>query len=396
MFYLKLLLNTTLFMAITLVSVSCKKQEAVSMNTTTSEQRIITATIASTTSHLFYSGSIQPLNTNNIISPVDGVIDDLYFSYGDQVTKGQVLMKITSTKSQQDYATALTNYIKDKDQYLQNKRNFEGTTALFKAGIVDREDYLNQKSQLATSELAYINSTTALRAIIKKKPGAPQNIENLTLQNVAAIEKMLQKQYDEFSVVAPLSGIALTPEKSGTSDNSGGSKTLSAGSEIKQNQIAVSIGDMSGISVTINVSETDINKIATGQAATLNSSALPGLLFYGKVTTVGKQAKTGEGGGGLANFPVVIMVPEITPLERNLIKVGMSIKVDLAITSQPQIKIPIAAVFTSASGESMVTIIDPKSGKPRDIVVEPGTTDIDNVTILNGLKPGDKVIVGSH
>jgi HlyD family secretion protein len=394
-FYPNLLFKLALFALLAtfvLSNTGCSKQET-NATTATTQPQIVTATVQSASLHLFYSGAIQPMKIYNVTSLVDGVVDNLYFSYGDQVTQGQLLMKITSTKSQQDYATALTTYIKDKDQYLQNKTNFEGTTALFKAGIVDREDYLSQKSQLGSSELAYINSSNALKAIVSKIPGAPRNIETLTLHDVSTIEKMLQTQYDKFSIAAPITGIVLTADK-GAGGNSGeGSKTLSVGSEIKQNQTAISIGNMTGISVTINVSEIDINNIALGQTALLTSPALPGMLFYGKVTEIGKQAKSSEGGGGgIANFPVVITVAELTPLQRELIKVGMSVKVDLTINNPPQIKIPLAAVFF-IKGVPTVTIIDAKNGKPRNVTVETGATDIDSITILKGLTAGDKVII---
>jgi HlyD family secretion protein len=392
-FNLQLVLKSAviLWLAVCVFSISsCSKEQTNAPQTTTKEQ-IITAKIQASVMHLFYSGNIQPIKTENITSPADGVVENLYFNYGDQVSQGQVLMTISSTKSQQDYATALTNYIKDKDQYLRNKSNFEGSTALYKTGIIDREDYATEKSQLATSELAYINSSNALKAIIAKMPNPTQNIETLTLSNISNLEKTLAKQYNQFRIAAPISGIALTPEKSG-SDSSGGNKTLSTGSEIKQNQILVSIGDMAGISVTINVSETDVNKIAPGQTAMLTSSALPGMLFSGEVTSVGKQAKSNES-GGLATFPVIIVVPQISPVQREIVKVGMSVKVDLSITNPPQIKIPIAAIFTSPAGEPSVTIIDSKTGKKQNVVVEPGTTDVDSITILNGLKEGDKVVV---
>ena len=263
---------------------------------------------------------------------------------------------------------------------------------LFKAGIVDREDYLSQKSQLGTSELAYINSSNALKAIVSKIPGAPRNIETLTLHDVSTIEKMLQPNMINSALKRLLLALCLLPTRALVVILAKAVKTLSVGSEIKQNQTAVSIGDMSGISVTINVSEIDINNIALGQTALLTSPALPGMLFYGKVTDIGKQAKTGEGGGGIANFPVVIKVAEATPLQRELIKVGMSVKVDLTINNPPQIKIPIAAIFF-IKGVPTVTIIDAKSGKPRNVTVETGTTDIDRIIILKGLNTGDKVII---
>ncbi len=369
---------------------SCK-QEKQTASANKEQQRIVVASIQSSASHLFYSGNIQPLHIYNLVSPVDGIVDELYFRPGDQVSANQLLLKIASSKSQQDYANALTSFIKDKDQYFQNKSKFEGTAALYKAGIVGKEDYLSQESQLGTSRLAYINSTNALKTIARKIPGAPQDIETLTLKDVTTIEAMLETQHGNFSINSPIAGIALTPE-SGPGSESGPPKILTEGSDVKQNQIIASIGDMTGISVNIHVGEIDINKIQLGQNAILSSPALPGLIFQGKVDSVARQAKSGESSASIANFPVAVAVAQITPEQRKLVKIGMSAKVELIINHAPEIKIPIKAVFFS-EGSPHVKIIDPITAKPRDVKVETGATELDNIIILKGLNVGDKVIV---
>ncbi len=380
-------------MALGLALSACGGQSTETETTQGNKQTTtVVATMQASTNHLFYSGTLQPLAVSNLISPAEGIVRKLYFQYGSQVQAGQLLVEIASSKSQQDYVTALTNYIKDKDQYLTSKNSFVGTAALYKAGIVDREDYLSQKSQLETNQLAYLSSTSTLKALVEKIPNAPKDIETLSLSDINHIEEMLTKEFNDYKLQAPITGIALIPEKSAGGGSDASDKTLSMGTEVKEGQILLSIGDMSGVAATINVSENDINQLALQQPVLITSPALPGLLFHGYVSNIGRQAKSDNPSSPIATFPVKITVPTISDLERNLVRVGMTAKIDIAIQNPSEIKIPINAVFM-VNGVPTVTVIDHKTGKKHDVSVETGATDLTQISILKGLKPGDKVLV---
>ncbi|MFT3741768.1 MAG: hypothetical protein QM752_03715 [Gammaproteobacteria bacterium] len=379
-----------LFIALGLLS-ACHAKD-ISSDAQSSGEYAVTAALKPSVNHVYYSGTLQPLQVYTVSSPVDGIVTELFFNYGDIVSKNQMLLNINSSKSQQDFATAITNYIKDKDQYMRNRTSFEGTEALYKAQIIDKQDFLSEKSQLQTSQLAYINSTQALKVFLKKNPTAPQNIEALSLGDVSHLQKILSQPLTKIAMMAPRGGIVLMPDKegSGGDDTMLGGKAVGEGSEVKENQVLLGIGNIQGISTTISVSENDVNAIRVGQPTLLTSPALPGMLFYGKVANVGRQAKSSP--NAMATFNVKIVVPEITPLQRSLIRIGMTTKVDITIEAPPQIKVPIQAV-TIINGQTFVTVKDEKSDKTRQVPVETGTTDMNEVAILKGLNPGDKVIV---
>src|SRR5437867_3684986 len=54
---------------------------------------------------LSYSGIIEPIKSNCIISAVEGSISEMYFHYGDQVKRGQLLFSLSSEKFQIAYKT---------------------------------------------------------------------------------------------------------------------------------------------------------------------------------------------------------------------------------------------------------------------------------------------------
>jgi multidrug efflux pump subunit AcrA (membrane-fusion protein) len=323
---------------------------------------------------------------------VEGVVKNMYFRYGDSITEGQRLFTIESTKAEQDYHTALTDYLKAKDDYVKNKTSFQGTLALYNAKIVDREDFENQKSQLEISELSYITAEKSLKLAAEKIPGEMRiDYTKLSLSDIDAVKKVLQQQSNLITLVAPSSGVALFAERSGDQDS--GAKAITIGAEIKAGQTLLSLGRLVGISTMVYVSETDINKISAGQEVSVTSDALPGMKFKGRVVEVAAQVKASEGASaGLPTVPVAIIVYDITDQQQKLIKVGMSAKVEILIQNKPQIKVPIDAVFQK-EGEAMVTIIDPKTGKMVDVPVETGQTEMEEVSIVRGLKAGDKVVV---
>lgn len=350
-----------------------------------------TAALQSSVTHLYYSGTLQPLRSVTVTSPVDGVIEQIAFHAGDRVKQGQLLLLIHSDKSQQDYAQAITNYLKDKDQYLRNRMEFAGTEALYHAQIVAKEDYLSAKSQLQANELSYLNSTQALRTLLQKIPGAPQNIESLSLNDIPRLKRLLAASVADVKVTAPTTGITLTPAKAQDSGDSSSdaSDALSVGKSVKETDTLLNIGDMSGVTTQIAVAETDINAIKIGQSAVITSAALPGIWLYGKVIAISQQAKSSQ---GAVTFTVGIAAPNLDALQQSLIKVGMTSKVDISVSQPPQIKIPINAVVLK-NGVATVTLIDKKSGKSRVVEVETGLTDQEQVVILKGLQAGDQVKV---
>jgi HlyD family secretion protein len=389
MLTLKNTFQTLLLLLLVLAITGCGKKE----KTASTQTHIVEAKIQESNTQLYYSGVIQPLRIVNVISPIDGTIQAIHFHYGSMVQKGQLLMDLNSVKSKQDYITALTTYIKDKDQFLRSKNSFEATTALYKAGIVDKETYLNEKSQLNTNQIAYVNSLESLKQISPKIAGAQQNIETLTLENISALEKIIKQQLGRIKIYAPITGIAMLPQKSGNEPTAGPEKLATEHSEVKQDQIILGLGDMHGISTTINISESDINNIKINQDAVISVAAIPGLLMQAKVSTVPLQAKSAEGSSGsLANFTVHVIVPSITDLQRSLLRIGMTAKINITIHNPAQIKIPIQAVFKK-NDHNMVSIMNRKTGKPEDIPVETGETDLNQVVILKGLNSGDKVLV---
>lgn len=397
----KILIFHLVMLAIVINLSGCHKEQQAAQGKQATQT--VVATMKSVPTDLFYNGTISPIQIYNVASPSDGVVKELDFKYGQKVKKGDQLLVISSSKLQDDYHTALTNYLKAAEDYNNAKNNFAGTQELYNAKIISTQEYASDKEQYDNAVLSFLSAKIALAQLIKKIPGAQTvQFEKLSAEDITQLSKILEVEYSNLPIIATQDGVALSPQKA-TEDTTAGTggggdsdsdKTLAVGSQVKEGQTLVSIGDLSGLSTVVQVSEMVINQIKPGQAVTVTLEALPNINFKGSVKSVGAQAQPAtEGQSGVASFPVTVVVPKVTPDQMQLIRVGMTAKVQITIQNPPQLMIPIAAVHETG-GVSMVTIIGP-AGKPQEVPVQTGQTTVDQVAITSGLKAGDQVVVPS-
>ncbi|MEM1243971.1 MAG: HlyD family efflux transporter periplasmic adaptor subunit, partial [Pseudomonadota bacterium] len=219
-----------------------------------------------------------------------------------------------------------------------------------------------------------------------------ENFMRLELKNAHAIEKVLENPINKIKIYAATTGIALKPAKQQSNSDSGASSSLdklALGTSIKKNQSLVSIGDMSGIEIQVNVDQVSINSIKPGQQAIISSSAFPKIKLQGVVSSVTEQAASNND-SNLPTFPVLIQVAKMTQQQQQQIRDGMNAKVSIYIKQKQAIKVPITAVFAK-NDQSYVKILNPKTGKLKAIRIETGRTELNTVVVLKGLKSGDKI-----
>lgn len=352
-----------------------------------SEPRVLSVYPKNTLFHLYYSGTIKPLEQELVISPASGIISKMSFHYGDFVKKGDVLFTLHSPELETEFREAISNYLRVKQSFLTSKKSMTGTEMLFKEKIISEQEYLSEQNQYRNNLLSYIEATTKLEQFLVNLPAYQQKIINLSNFDLEEAEKILQEKLEDLTIYAPTSGIILFPEEK-TSD---GMKELQVGSLFKKNDVLLEIGNLSGISISANVSENDINHLKPGVSVLITFSSESELELRGAIISIAKQAKNTEN-TGFSTFPVVIHVPKITDDQLQKIRVGMNAKLDILIEEGASIKIPIEAVYQK-DNRNWVKKINPSNGKIQEVEVETGPTTQYEVTILKGIKQGDKVLL---
>ena len=347
------------------------------------ENRFIIETITA-------NGKIQPEKEVKISPDVSGEIVELTIKEGDQVEKGQLLLRIKPDTyiSQKDrslaaISSARARLAQSQAQFTQSELSFKRSKQLFNEQTISKSDYEQAE---ASYTVAKSEVDAAKFAIISAEASLKEANENLI----------------KTSIYAPMSGtvsmllVELGERVAGTN--------LMAGTELLR------VADLSRMEAQVEVNENDIVKVTLGDTALIEVDAYLDKKFKGIVTEIANSAKTtGVSADQVTNFDVKILVlPEsyqelVNAGDKNPFRPGMSASVDIQTQSKSDIlTVPIQSVTTrtdttkvqiTPSGKDIRTLVFITDGKyafARD--VKTGIQDNNYIEIISGIKLNDKVI----
>jgi HlyD family secretion protein len=367
------------------------------------------------------NGKIQP-ETEVAISPdVSGEIVELVVNEGDEVKKGEYLLKIKPEAYQMARNRSEAALNNAKARLKQAESQLEMATFDY-----NRNNKLFQ--QQAISEAEFQQSETAYNTARAEKEAA-----EFSVQSARASLNEAQESLTKTSIYAPMSGtvsmllVELGERVVGTS--------MMAGTEMLR------IADLNRMEVEVEVNENDIVRVAYGDTALIEVDAYPDTRFKGVVSEIPVSANTtGVTTDQVTNFNVKILVlPEsyadkITPQNPYPLRPGMSATADIQTERRTGVySIPIQAVTTrmdttgaklqpgsdqettgqiSSTGdvststetiskegtgdEPMVVVFTVKEGKAWMKQVKTGIQDNNYIEITEGLDPGDEVIIAPY
>lgn len=341
------------------------------------------------TTSLYYSGTVQPFKTIVVISPAEGVIQEASFHYGDIVKQGQLLFTISSEKFQTDYKSALMQYLKSKNEFDTSNVQLKEGDFLHKNQLISDDDFKTKQTSYYNAQLSYIQAKDTLAAMLKQMDVKGFRLDELTIENIEKINQAMHAQGDKqmLRVTSPVDGVVLLPSKSDSTDDS--TKKIGKGDAVKQGDVIAVVGDISGLTIRVNVNEFNINQIKVGQKVQVTGPAFGSFTLQGEISGVDRQAQSSQ--GGMPTFPIEVTVPKMTVEQQGIIHAGMSAKVQIDIEGPPQITIPIQAVFEK-KGVPYVKVKNARSGKIEDVAVKTGQTTEDAVVIESNLNKGDEVV----
>ncbi len=377
--------------------VSCKGDK--DKKTVTKNQKIIVVKKTPFVQNLYFSGTIQPVNSKAILSKVSGSVRKVLFKYGEMVKENQLLFVLSSEKLATDYQQAINDYLEKKQAYQNGQKAFQGDELLYKAGVTSRNDYLTEQSAQQTKALDYVQAKMNLEKILAVAGVDSRGIEKLSIKDTDDINKLLQKKFEDIKVYSTATGVALIPSgaalSASASQNAAGMDQphkLVVGSLINKDQLLLSVGDLSGLTVKVKVNEVDIKHIKVDQKVVVTGEAFLDVVLHGSVLSVASQAEDKQGDDtSVSLFDVIVKVPSLSVKQQRAIDMGMTAKVNMPISMPASMQLPIDAV-SLANGKEVVKLLD-KNNQAKEQVVTTGKTTIDKVIILTGLKPGDRVLV---
>ncbi len=381
-------------------------------------EKVVKRTIIETVSA---SGKVQPEIEVKLSAEVSGEVVELLVKEGDVVKKGQLLCKVRPDvlKSGFDRAVASLNSQKaslasTQQQLKQVEANFANTTAKYK-----RNQELFAKKVISAAEFD---------AVKAEYEGSKASLES-TRQNVVAsrfgveqsnaVVKEAGANLAKTTINAPVDGV-ISKLSIELGDRILGTSQM-AGTEIMR------ISNLSSMEVSVDVNESDINRVSVGDLADIEVDAFQNQKFKGEVTEIASSSSVvGTSTDQVTNFTVKVRIlPEsYAKLVRSdaanpsPFRPGLSATVDIQTEQFSGIAVPIQSVTTrekkkeeneAEKGAKAASAKDEKekvkdaepvkeyvfvynAGKVKQVLVTTGIQDDTYILIKSGLKGGEEVI----
>ncbi len=315
-------------------------------------------------------------STVSVFTPVAGRVSSIDINLGEKVRKDQTLARIFSP----DFGQAEADAAKaDADNKL-SKRTLDRTTDLLKHGAAAQKDVEAAQDDFENKE-AELKRAVARLELYGGKLGAVNGL---------------------YPLQAPIGGTLVE-------------KHINPGQEVRPDQMLANlqqytnplfvISDPSKLSVLLDVTELDLNKLKAGQVLTIHSRAYPDSEFHGKLEVIGHsldpQTRTIYARGsvdnpdGLLKAEMYVGVEvgtgvEATPPPSTIAADPKNPNTEIKATDSVPVEIPVKALFSKESHHYV--FLEKNPGEFERHSVEVGTERDGKVAVLSGLKPGERVV----
>jgi len=305
---------------------------------------IDTVTEASALTQITLTGSIAPDENKmvKIYPMVSGVAEDVKVQLGDIVQKGQTLATLRSS----EMAGYTKDYISSEADIKNTRRILESTQDMYKGGLASQKDLEQAQSDYD-------------KAVAEGKRASA----------VVQINKSNGKGYE---VKTPLSGFVVE-------------KNLTDNTQVRADngQNLFTIADLSTVYVLVNVYESDISKIQTGDPVKIATLSYPDKVFDGKIARIDNML---DPDNKVMHARITISNPG------NLLKPGMFANVLIKAKSGESLPFINTRSLVFDNDKNYVVEADGSKAKVHIQPVEIAKTVGDRAYISKGLKPGDRVL----
>jgi HlyD family secretion protein len=358
------------------------------------------------------SGNIRARLAVDISADVMGRVIELNVEEGDDVDRGEVLLRIDPSQLEAAVSRAQASLSQAQAQVAQQRANLIRAERDYRRmeALWTRDSTLVSPQQVEDAQTTMEVNTSLLEA---------------AEYGVSQAQAALAETNDQLSktiIRAPISGKV-------TRLNVEAGETVVIGTMNNPGSLILTISDLSVVEAVVEVDETDVPEITLGDSAVVELDAFPGRQFAGHVTEIGNSAivppstTAGTGQTAAIDFEVVITLedPDVQ------LRPDLSATADIVTAIREQVPtIPIISL-TARQAEEEETVAETEeqtdrnqAARPRGPVargqeareiegvfvvrdgiahfteVEVGITGQEYFEILSGVVPGDTVVAGPY
>ena len=323
------------------------------------------------------SGSLTYQTEVNLVSEVMGRVQEILVKEGDQVRKGQLLLRL-------DPATSQAQVAQLQAALQQSRLNIERQSVA--AATLDAR--WKRYEKLRAQGMVDANLADDIRSQRDLAQVELQSSEQARRQTGAQLEQA-REQLAKTEFRAPLDG-RVTALIIKVGETAVPSVTSIAGSNL------LTVADTSNLYAEVNVNETDVAHVMVGQQTKIVPAAFPNTSWIGTVESVAVSPR--QVAGQSKSYPVKV---RLTPSADMQFHTGMSCRAEISTQGSgatPTIAVPVQAVryeeSTDKNEPSKASVIVIRDGRANVQAVETGASDDAYIEITKGIAAGEQVATG--
>ena len=347
------------------------------------------------------TGKIQPEVEVKLSSEVSGEIIALPIKEGQQVKKGDLLVKINPdiiqsmlNRSEATYQNIKASLAQAEASLKEAEANYRRNESLFAKGVISKAEWDRSIAVYETSKAARKSAYYSVKSAAASVSEAKDNLGRTTI-------------YAPMDGTISLLNVELGERVVGTQQM--------AGTELLR------VANLNDMEVEVDVNENEIVKVNVGDSAIVEVDAYLKKSFKGLVTAISNASAANLSADQVTNFEVKIKILKSSYTEllegKSLnyapFRPGMTATVDIITeTKSDAVTVPISAIVVKTdtlsskasytkekvnTSDELFECVFVKNGNEAKLrVVETGIQDDSNIEVLSGLKDQDTVITGPY
>jgi len=290
---------------------------------------IISATTGDISSFILLSSNLETERMTDVFSRVQGLIARIEVEEGEQVKKGQLLMKLEPDELEFTEARARVEFEQEKNFYERKQKMFEKQ-------LLSKEEFETAKFALQAKEIAW---------------------------------KKARLNLNHTQIRSPIDGVI-------------GERLRRLGDRVQPSDKLFTVIDNEEMIAVIHVPEREIGLIKKGQKAFIKSQHLGNSQFDGWIKRVSPVVDPQSG-----TFKVTVGIRN----EQDRLRPGMFVNVHVITdVHKNTVLIPKTALVYENDRMQVFVVRD---NKAKRLDLDAGYQDYEKIESLSGIEPGEKVIV---
>ncbi len=341
-----------------------------------------------------FVGSLEAQNRVVLRPETDGRINQVFVSSGSRVAPGTPVVQLRPEKSQAEVGGAIANVNAARASLNNAQAQVKAAEADRARAVADLELQKQQYTRISTlvsqgalaeQQLDQVRrdreaASAALNAAEERISAARATIdqENAALKQAQSNVELRTEELQETRVVAPIAGVL-------------GDFTPKLGDYVKAGDTLTTIIQNDTLELRLSVSEKHSSQLRVGLPVQLTDAKNNEILSTGRISFVSPQVN---------NQSQAILAKASFPNQEGTLRDGQQVEAKVIWNSSPGVLIPRTAI-SPVAGQNFVFVAQEQGksqqGKAqlvaRQKLVKLGKTQVNNIQVLEGLKPGEKVVI---